>query len=359
MVGNAHSEFEPGSARTIERAAADWLARRDGVGWGEADEAALEQWLGADFAHRVAFLRLHAAWEQSDRLRALGAGWQGAGPPPRGHWREPPLDRHERMLQTLPARVRPRLLPRRRLAGLAAATAALAASALLALWIGHRPVAPVAAVRYDTALGQVRTVALADGSQATLDSDSRIEVRLRAGERDITLSRGEAIFAVVKDHRRPFVVTVDGYRVVAVGTRFSVRRDAADLQVAVTEGTVRLESPSTRGDAQPSALLPAGSVAQVRADGVLVRSLPLAQVEQMLDWREGMLAFHDIPLAQAVAAFNRYNARKLVLADPAAGELHVSGNFRWDNEDGFARLLQAGFPIRVEYAPGRIVLHAR
>ncbi|WP_156106875.1 FecR/PupR family sigma factor regulator, partial [Arenimonas composti] len=52
-----------------ERAAADWLARRDGEGWQAADEAALEAWLGAEPAHRVAFLRLQAAWDETVRLK--------------------------------------------------------------------------------------------------------------------------------------------------------------------------------------------------------------------------------------------------------------------------------------------------
>ena len=49
-----------------ERAAAAWLARRDGAGWSPADEHALACWLDADIAHRVGYLRLHgrnkASW---------------------------------------------------------------------------------------------------------------------------------------------------------------------------------------------------------------------------------------------------------------------------------------------------------
>ena len=45
-----------------------------------------------------------------------------------------------------------------------------------------------------TAMGRVRTVLLADGSQATLSSDSRIEVALSRSERRIDLRQGEAYF---------------------------------------------------------------------------------------------------------------------------------------------------------------------
>ena len=89
------------------------------------------------------------------------------------------------------------------------------------------------------------------------------------------------------------------------------------------------------------------------------RSLPVADAERMLDWRDGLLVFRDTTLAEAATEFNRYNARKLVVADDTAGALRVGGNFRWDNAEGFARLLERGFPVRAEYQAARIVLHSQ
>ena len=162
---------------------------------------------------------------------------------------------------------------------------------------------------------------------------------------------------MAKDSRRPFVVDGGDREVVAIGTRFSVRRDARDLRVVVTEGTVRLQSPAggKRGT-RPTTLLPAGSMALVRADGVLVRSIPIADAERLLDWRNGLLVFRDATLADVAAEFNRYNARKLVVADADAGALRIGGSFRWDNAEGFARLLERGFPVRAAYAADSIVL---
>ena len=141
-------------------------------------------------------------------------------------------------------------------------------------------------------------------------------------------------------------------------TRLLVKADVA-VRVVVTEGTVRLETRREGQGAQPMALLPAGSVALARGDGLLVRSLSVAEVERMLDWRDGTLAFRDTTLAEAADEFNRYNARKLVVADTAAGALRVGGSFRWDNAEGFARLLERGFPVRADYDEARIVLHSR
>ncbi len=97
-------------------------------------------------------------------------------------------------------------------------------------------------------------------------------------------------------------------------------------------------------------------MALVRADGVLVRSIPIADAERLLDWRNGLLVFRDATLADVAAEFNRYNARKLVVADADAGALRIGGSFRWDNAEGFARLLERGFPVRAAYAADSIVL---
>lgn len=332
-----------GNSARVEAAAADWLARRDGGHWGAQDETALQAWLAADTAHRVAFLRLQAAWQESARLQVLGAGRPG---------------RREQMLQALAAR------PPRRAASRAhrwpwAVAATLAACTLAGAWLWHPlPRAPQAPTQaYESGIGQLRDLVLADGSRVTLAAGSRIEVQLAPRARRVHLLQGEAIFAVAKDPARPFAVAARGYRAVAVGTRFSVRRDPGSVRVVVTEGTVRLEDAA--GAAGASALLPAGSLALARTDGVLVRNLALEDARRLLDWQQGWLVFRDTPLSEAVAEFNRYNARKLVLADERAGALRIGGSFRWDNEDGFVRLLEAGFPIRAEAADGRILLHAR
>ncbi len=347
-----------GNARDIESTTAAWLARRDAAPLTRADQADLDAWLDADPAHRVAFLRLQAAWEQGGRLQALGAGLRD-GPPARGSWRVLPGD--GAASPAVPPdlsglRFRRASAPRR--TGLAplAAVAAVAALALAGGW-AWLAFSAVEESTHRTGLGSVDTVALADGSRSTLASDSHIDVRLSQRERHIALLQGEAFFEAARDPGRPFVVEAGDRRVVAVGTRFSVRRDGPELRVVVTEGSVRLES-AAAGAPRPAALLPAGSVAIARREGVLVRSLPLAEAEQLVDWRSGLLVFRDATLAEAAAEFNRYNRRKIVIADATVADLRIGGSFRWENAEAFVRLLEQGFPVRADYGRDRIVLHA-
>jgi transmembrane sensor len=239
---------------------------------------------------------------------------------------------------------------------------ALAAALVLTLSLvfGWQRYTAVERASYSTAVGALESVTLPDGSQVTLSSDSRMEVSYSRGERRIDLQRGEAFFSVAKNPQRPFVVRTGKRRVTAVGTRFDVRRDVANLRVVVTRGVVRLESDDTPGrHNQAITLLPAGSMALTTDTGVEVHSGSLQQAEAYVSWRSGFVSFHDTPLAKAVAEFNRYNARKIVIADNAVGKLRIGGNFRWANADSFVRLLEQGFPVRAEYHGERIVLHRR
>lgn len=58
----------------IEEIAANWLARRDGDCWSAHDQVALTAWLDAATAHRIAFVRLEAAWQKTRRLKGFAAG---------------------------------------------------------------------------------------------------------------------------------------------------------------------------------------------------------------------------------------------------------------------------------------------
>jgi transmembrane sensor len=330
------------TSQHIEQTAANWLTRLDAEQCAEDAYPELTDWLAQSTLHRVAFLRLQAAWQETGRLRALHA---------------PTPSRREQMLQAVATTRRQpqRKRKRRLLHAVAASLALLSAGAISWLWHTHTP---IDFSEYRTAMGEVSTQALPDGSSVTLASNSHIELQQSHRARDVQLTQGEAIFDVAKDPTRPFTVSANGYRAVAVGTRFSVRRNATDLRVVVTEGTVRFDPPSTHGGSAASVLLPAGSVILAHDSGVLVRNLPLAEAQQLLDWKNGLLVFKDTPLSEIVAEFNRYNTQKLVITDADIGQLRMGGSFRWDNQEGFVRLLEAGFQVQSKVEPGQTLLYA-
>lgn len=369
----------------IEAAAAEWLIRRDSDEWTEQDQARLDAWLGASALNRVAYLRLEQTWDDAGRLKALGSGIAGDQPPPPGEWNltpffEPPPDTEPLVIK--PASVAefhaveavPEVgrvhTPRHR--GLVA----LAGCLILAIAGGYYlyTAGILSGGRYATPVGGIESVATADGSVVTLNTDSQIRVALTKTERQIDLKHGEAYFEVAHDPARPFVVHAANERITAVGTKFSVRRENGDVQVIVIQGKVRLESDegaAAGGAPQPRAVatqsvqesaaifLTPDMIARANGAGVLVQRVSPLEVQEHLSWRTGILMFRNETLADAVTEFNRYNVRQIVIDDSSLRDLKIEGNFRVTNVAAFARLLAAGYPLRVSDDGDRIILTAR
>lgn len=93
---------------------------------------------------------------------------------------------------------------------------------------------------YRTEIGEIRRIALSDGSVALVNSGSDLQVRYEKAARQLRLDEGEVWFKVAKNLQRPFIVDIDGVHVRAIGTAFSVRRRDDSVEVVVTEGTVRV-----------------------------------------------------------------------------------------------------------------------
>jgi transmembrane sensor len=336
MTVNTERRKESDSAG-IEAAAGDWLALRDSDNWTDEARLRFDQWLNESTLHRVAFLRLESVWERSARLQALGAGRVPGKIPPPGSWE-----------QSVFASVEQRPGWTSRGVGLKACAAAAALFVVLGVGFELWP-----QTSYRTAVGGLASVPMTDGSKITLNTDSQIRVEVDRHERRVDLERGEAFFEVAKDATRPFVVHVGNTRVVAVGTQFSIRREADDLEVVVTEGKVRIESSGA-----PQAVA-AGMVARASDAGILLKREDPVQAEESLSWRRGTLVFKDATLADAVAEFNRYNTHKIVIDDASVGALEVAGSFRADNVEAFVRLLARGYPVRVERQDDELVIKAR
>lgn len=311
----------------IEERAAQWLAQRDRGDWDQQREQELDAWLEASTAHRVAYLRLLAAWQRADRLNALRA----PVPPARA--------------------VAPRFgLPRYSLHRVAAGVLlAVVLGAVSWLWPGGGE-----GDRYSTEIGVRGEVSLSDGSRLTLNTNSQVHTAISDRQRTVWLDRGEAYFDVTHEPSRPFVVLAGERRITVLGTRFSVHRHGDQVDVVVEEGRVQIGSNSPAPQAPKPVIATRNDVVVAEAGQILVLAKSAEQVANELSWRQGKLVFDQITLAQAAEEFNRYNRLQLVIAEPALAQLRVGGSFAASNVRGFARLLHDGFGLVVSESADEI-----
>lgn len=249
---------------------------------------------------------------------------------------------------------------RRRLVSAAGAGLALIAAVIVwrqASWFG----AETTSARSVVVLQPAREV-LPDGSVVELRRGARIVTEFTTATRRVVLTEGQAHFQVAKNPARPFVVAVGGVEVRAVGTEFAVELGAKSVEVLVTEGRVALDAASapnvsttTPRATAPLAYLDAGQnavveIASASAPATAPQVAPIAPAEiaARLAWRVPRLEFSGTPLSEALALINRYHPVSALLADPALGQLRVSGILRADNIENLWRLLEEEHGIRVD-----------
>ncbi len=215
---------------------------------------------------------------------------------------------------------------------------------------------PVEIWAWSTGIRERKTVALPDGSSATLNASTRLESEWLPQERRIHLLAGQVLFRVAKDKRRPFVVTAGNRTVTALGTAFDVRVDADTVQVTLLEGRIAVKGLQTAANQPVLELMPSQQL--VAVNGYLPTIRPVNAVAESA-WAEGQVLFADDPLPDAVAKMNQYSAKRIVAA-PELSQFRVNGMFRAGNQDSFVTAITTYFPLVAhEDSQGNVVLAIR
>ena len=304
----------------------------DGSGLRE-DRAVVEAWIGADPARRAAVAALQAAWDADAQRHGapyeVDAAWSRFetryGAPRRsGRWH----------------------------VAIAAGIVAALVGAGGAWWLAReaRTVGQAPAMReYTTPRGRRAVLRLLDGTEITLNADSRLRapVTFAARQRDVYLE-GEAYFSVVHDAARPFVVHTAGGAVRDIGTRFGIHAygDAERERVAVVEGAVALAAPGGQTGTETS--LRAGQVATLSRTGT-IRVLRGARVTNEVAWTRGRLVFANVPLEEAAERLGRWYDLDVRVADPALARRPVTGSYGDEPVAQVLTLITAAVGARYEW----------
>jgi transmembrane sensor len=310
--------------------AAAWVARLHGPNRTEDVEVGLRRWLAESPEHAAAFELLTDTWEKSARLRRRPiervASWENVG-------------------------------FRMSFSRAAVAATAVAVLAVLGTIVYLHTDAVV------TAVGEQRTLTLEDGSRVYLNTDSRAVVHYDKKLRQVELQKGEALFEVAKRPDWPFTVTAGNRQVTALGTSFIVKRDDADLAVTLVEGRVTV-SPIKDASASPQRSLESGTPAVftlspgqrltfAKNESPKVDRPPM---ERVTAWQRGQVAFDNTPLADAVTEMNRYSTVRIVIQDPSAAAIRVSGIFRAGDSANFAQALAKTYLLEIRDQANEVIL---
>jgi transmembrane sensor len=317
---------DPTKHNAISDASFDWLMRAD-RGLTPAEQAELDSWLAADIRHFGAYARAQSIFAHAKRTKALGTDFDP----------EQFVSRIETPSADNDYQGAPDKLSRRMFLG---ASGAVAASGAMFLLFATGEAAQ--AITYRTELGELRNIDLADGSRMIMNTGSEIKLLFSRESRSVSLIRGEVLFNVSHDPKRPFIVDATDFEVKAVGTSFAVQNFAGRAaQLVVQDGIVDVMPP------RAAALrVLANTKVTISSDGSLQQvSLSQSELERELLWQEGKIAFEDTSLASAIETFKRYGGTQIYVEDPDLLKLTITGVFSSDNPVGFAKVVAEAFEL--------------
>jgi transmembrane sensor len=310
--------------KRIGREAADWVVKFDGVQFDARDVAAFRRWLARSEDHRAAFQLASRTWHKLDLLARLEA-----------------FD--------LAANDDAPMISRRALAA-GAGVLAVGIGSYVALSGGN-------AEAFETGIGERREVELADGTRVLLNASSRIEARIRDDRRDARVTAGEALFTIVESHAGLFSISTPAGKIETASGQVLVKLLPQGARVALLSNGARASRRTWMGE---SSTVTAGANSEIvfGREDVAVDASTAEQLARRTLWREGMLAFDDTPLSEAVADVTRQSGVRFTFADPALADLRVGGLVRADELDAFLALLTNNLGIASERRDDEILLSA-
>ncbi|MDD2863126.1 MAG: FecR family protein [Methylococcales bacterium] len=312
-------------SNSIHQQASFWLTRLQSHDCTEEERRDFSRWLLKKPAHAQAYQDVQNFWQNLNSVEPLINQELTAA---RHYLQRPPAP---------PRLFSPRL--------------ALAFSVILMMGISPYLYFHATTQTYQTAKGERQTVQLADGSQIILNTDTQLNVHYGFMGREVNFIRGEALFSVVHNDKKPFTVAAAKGVIEDVGTRFNVYQHDNQVAVTVLEGEVQI---TTSENPTPRHII-AGLQTSYNEQGQIA-PLEKTDVNSVTAWQTGKLIFKKQPLRDVLAQLARYHDVELQLSENTPQNLSVSGTFPADNLSLALNTIASALPIKFTKMGERTVL---
>jgi len=192
-----------------------------------------------------------------------------------------------------------------------------------------------------TAVGEVRDLRLADGSQLWLNTDTAVDIAFDTNARSLALYRGELLIDAPASRRaRPLLLSSREGRVRSEkAARFSLRQEDGRTRLSVFAGVVDIQLDGF-------AITSVGAGQQTEFDRRHVAPLVAARAEHQA-WATGVLLADNQRLEDFLAELSRYRHGYLG-CDPRIADLRVVGAFPLGDTERVLEALAATLPVRIE-----------
>jgi transmembrane sensor len=327
---------------TIDDEASIWLVKLDDGNLSAQSKRELKVWLLADERHQIALKAMADIWHDMDEILMM--------------INDEDSSKKVSLWPILTPIFKPVMLA--------------ASISFLTLFIWLAMPLNVQKNSYVTIVGQQMDTTFADGSIIHLNTNSHIETEFSDETRIIKLIKGEALFEVAHDPKRPFIVYAGDRLVQAIGTKFVVHLKNENIQVTVTDGKVKmskvaLDTELTDIKELDNETIQIDDIYLTKGEKVLVSGnqvpkltqIKAENIERDLSWLNGKLIFDNEELFDVIEEVNRYVDIDIVLQDPSLHKIRISGRFDVGDSEALIEALELSFNLKSQrLASSKILL---
>lgn len=325
----------------IARQAAEWIVRlsADDAAERACAQAGFADWKNADARHAEAAARMEALVGRVRQVR--GAGPQAA---------------QAALSAALAGRASRGRSGRSGRGAKLAGTLALACLCALPAWLALNERGPAYWLTdLRSGVGEWSSSMLADGSTIVLGSLSAVDVDFSRKTRTVKLVQGEILVEVAHEAQaagRPFVVETEHGSIRALGTRFTVRREAGWTEVSMLESRVAVmpadravgraaDSEAKGGDAP--LIVAAGERVRLTRAGVTVRER-IDPPSVAAAWQRRQFVAQELPLPDVLDELGRQRPGRILYDREKLAGIKVSAVLPLGDPDRALQLLVNNFP---------------
>lgn len=207
----------------------------------------------------------------------------------------------------------------------------------------------------------LNTFTLPDGTQVSLNSDTRLRYPKRFGKntREVTIE-GEAFFEVKPNKNKPFIIHAGKAQVKVLGTSFNVSAypETKMVEVIVATGEVQVVNKTTETIQNNELILNPGD------KGTLIYSSNSLQKTtnqdpNFLSWKTHKLIFKATSLDEVVRNLEKVYKVNIRLADAKLNGLLLTAHFNDYPLDFILQVIETTFNIETQKVNGHYILKAR
>ena len=206
-------------------------------------------------------------------------------------------------------------------------------------------------ITVNASAGVVTQLALPDGTKVFLNSESSITYPeyFQKISREVSI-KGEVFFEVIKDKKKPMLVSMNNLKVKVYGTTFNVDAfpDENYSRVTLVEGSVALSSPSMKLNGKDEFFIEPGQTVTLYEKSKKLK-IDTSDPFVFTAWKDGFLVFENTPFEVILKKLSRKFNVDIILKDSQLASIPMDATFTDESVSEILRLLSIGTSFRFYY----------